>query len=133
MILTSSYPVPLIAVVDDDISIRRSVSRLIRAFGYDVESHESAEAYLVAERSPAPDCLILDVHMPGLSGLELHQQLRETGDQTAVVFITAHADSSTRERALEGGAIALLAKPFSDEVLQASVARGIEETLAQRS
>jgi len=133
VVLTSSYSVPLVAVVDDDLSVRRSVSRLIRAFGYEVESHESAEAYLGADHSQAPDCLILDVHMPGLSGLELQQQLRETGDQTSVVFITAHADSRTRERALEGGAIDLLGKPFSDEVLHTSVERGIEKTLKQRS
>ena len=104
--------------------MRKSLSRLVRSFGDGAESYDSAESYLSAAPDHAPDCLLLDVHMPGLSGFELQSQLRSHGDETPVVFITAHATDANRDTALEGGAIALLAKPFGGVELKSSLERG---------
>jgi FixJ family two-component response regulator len=117
---------PFIAIVDDDSSVRRSLCRLVKAFGYQVESFDSAETYLNSNHSVSPDCLVLDLHMPGLSGIELHKKLRETGGQIPVIFITAHDDLRTRETIPEVGVIDFLSKPFKDEDLQKSLERSIQ-------
>ncbi len=112
---------PLIAVVDDDQSVRESLARLIRSVGFDVEAFESAEAFLSAVSRRRPDCLILDIRMPGMNGLELQHALSMSDRELPVVLITAHgADQDVRARALAAGAVDYLLKPLQEsEVLRA--------------
>src|SRR5450432_4190274 len=88
-----------VAVVDDDENLRRSFARLLRAAGMQPFSYASAEAFLAAETRPLFDCLVLDVQLPGISGLKLHEQLNASGDETEVLFITAFDDSTIRNQA----------------------------------
>jgi two-component system, LuxR family, response regulator FixJ len=112
---------PLIAIVDDDASFRRAIGRLLRLAGFRTWTFASAEEYL---RIGVPnDCLILDLHLEGMSGLELQLLLRTQGNDVPIVFVTATNDPNARRRALDGGAVAYLQKPFEEywllEVLQA--------------
>ncbi len=91
----------LIAVVDDDASVRRSIGRLLRSAGFMVVTFASAEEFLQSVDTCAPNCLVLDVHMPNMDGLALESLLAMRDDKVPIVFITAHDDQSTRERALE--------------------------------
>jgi FixJ family two-component response regulator len=112
---------PLISVVDDDHSVRESLARLIRSVGFGVQVFGSAEEFLRAGPGRAPDCLILDIRMPGMNGLELQQELSSTDPDLPVIFITAHgSDQEVRARALGAGAVDYLLKPLKeDEVLKA--------------
>jgi FixJ family two-component response regulator len=107
-------------IVDDDASIRRATRRLIKAFGLAVETFASAADFLASGRIAATACLMLDVHMPGLSGLELQSRLVGSEYHIPIIFITAFADETTRARALTAGACRYLVKPFEeDELLEA--------------
>ena len=108
---------PLISFVDDDDSIRESLGGLIRSVGFAVKAFASAEEFLTSDRLPDTDCLILDVRMPGMNGLELQRRLAASHMSIPVIFITAHGDEETRVRALNGGAVDYLLKPFSEEAL----------------
>ena len=108
---------PLIAVVDDDDSVRESLRGLIRSVGFAVEVFGSAEEFLNSNSPDNVDCLILDVRMPGMNGLDLQRQLGTSHHQIPVVFITAHGDEEARSRALKDGAVDYLLKPFSEEAL----------------
>lgn len=101
-----------IAVVDDDPSVVRALARLIRLADYVVETFESAEAFLEGQAEGDTDCLILDVHLPGLSGVELQTQLRTAGSSLPIIFITAFESERARTEALEAGASAFLKKPL---------------------
>lgn len=103
---------PLISVIDDDESVRYALDSLIRSLGYDAQLYASAQAFLDAPCSPAPACLILDVHLPGMSGPELQEQLLAQACAPPIIFITALPDLLTRNRALAAGALAFLSKPF---------------------
>jgi FixJ family two-component response regulator len=116
---------PLICVVDDDASILRALHRLLRSGNYAVKTFPSAEAFLASEYRPIAGCLVLDVHLGGLSGIELQEQLIASGIRTPVVFITAHDDVMTRERARRAGAIDYLRKPFDDSALLQAVDRAL--------
>ena len=107
---------PLISVVDDDHSVRESLARLIRSVGFSVQVFGSAEEFLSAGQSREPDCLILDIRMPGMSGLELQRELSASDRDLRVVFITAHgSDEDVRARALGAGAVDYLLKPLNEE------------------
>jgi FixJ family two-component response regulator len=108
---------PLIAVVDDDDSVRESLRGLIRSVGFAVAVFASAEEFLSSDDLRNTDCLILDVRMPGMNGLDLQRQLGATDYQIPVIFVTAHGDEEARQRALNGGAVDYLLKPFSEEAL----------------
>ncbi|MEA2660324.1 MAG: hypothetical protein QOF64_3189 [Candidatus Binatota bacterium] len=108
---------PLISVVDDDESVRESLSGLIRSVGFGVMVFASAEEFLGSTRLLDTDCLILDVRMPGMSGIDLQRQLAASHTSIPVIFITAHGDEEARVRALNGGAVDYLLKPFSEEAL----------------
>ena len=108
---------PLISVVDDDDSVRESLRGLIRSVGFAVKVFASAEEFLNSDHLRNTDCLILDVRMPGMNGLELQRQLAATDRKIPVIFITAHGDEEERSRALNGGAVDYLLKPFSEEAL----------------
>ncbi|HEU4713896.1 MAG TPA: response regulator [Pyrinomonadaceae bacterium] len=108
---------PLISVVEDDDSVRESLRRLIRSAGYAVQAFSSAEQFLNSDRFRETRCLILDVKLPGMDGLELQRQLIANGREISVIFITAHGDDAARVRALRNGALEYLFKPFSEEAL----------------
>jgi FixJ family two-component response regulator len=107
----------LISVVDDDESIRRTTRLLIESFGFRAAAFESAESFLRSGQLGDTSCLIVDVQMPGLNGLQLQSQLAAEGCGIPIIFITAHDDKESRRRAMQAGAIAFLGKPFSDEQL----------------
>ena len=109
--------IPLIAVIDDDEAIREATQSLLRSMGLRVAVFASAEDFLNSGQLQATDCLIVDVRMPRMSGIELQRQLATAHDPMPIIFITAHGDEETRARALRAGAVAFLDKPFSDEVL----------------
>jgi FixJ family two-component response regulator len=106
-----------IAVVDDDASCRDSVVGLVRSAGFTVFGFASAEDFLRSDQLRASDCLILDVRMPGMSGLALQGDLRTRRPELPIVFITAHCDDATRARVLRDGAVDCLPKPFEGEAL----------------
>ena len=111
---------PLIAIVDDDESVCRALERLVRSLGMTAETHASGSEFVEQiESLPSyhPDCVILDVQMPGLSGIEVQSHLRRIGRDIAVIFITAHDDNTAQERALAGGALAFLRKPCNDGLI----------------
>jgi FixJ family two-component response regulator len=104
-------------IVDDDDSIRKAVRRLMKSFGFAVETFASAEEFLGSDRLAKTSCLILDVHMPGMSGLQLQERLVAGDCAIPIVFITAFNDGRARAQALDAGAIGYLIKPFADEEL----------------
>jgi len=114
-------------IVDDDPSIRRSLERLVRADGYRVQTFVSAREFLERADMKKPDCLVVDVRMPGQSGLDLQQVLETAGSTVPIIFITGHADGPLAEQALRAGAVELLAKPFDGEVLLDAVRRAIDQ------
>jgi FixJ family two-component response regulator len=108
---------PLLSIVDDDESVRESLPDLLREFGFAAEAFSSAEAFLASQAVDRTDCLILDVAMPGMSGLDLQGELRQRQLPIPIVFITAQSDEETRARVLARGAVACLLKPFSQAAL----------------
>lgn len=115
----------LVCVVDDDQSIRRSLRRLFRAAGYTSETFGSSEGYLAREIFAGPVCLVLDVRMPGLNGLDLQQALAARGAGEQIVFITGHGDVPTCKRAMKNGAVDFLTKPFDDDELIEAISRAL--------
>jgi RNA polymerase sigma factor (sigma-70 family) len=118
-------PAPVLLVVDDDESVRRALRRLLTAFGYVVETFASASELLAREPLAGPGCLILDVQLPGLSGLDLHALLRSAGMEKATVFVTGHGDVPTSVRAMKGGAVDFLTKPVNDAELLEAIERAL--------
>jgi len=114
-------------IVDDDPSIRRSLERLVRAGGYRVQTFVSARQFLERADVETPDCVVVDVRMPGQSGLDLQQVLEAAGHDIPLIFITGHADGPMIEQALRAGAVELLAKPFDGEVLLDAVRRALDK------
>jgi FixJ family two-component response regulator len=106
-----------ISIVDDDESMREALKTLIGSMGWSVEEFSSAEDFLSSGRSQYLDCLILDVRMPGLSGLELQRRLVADNVRIPIVFITAHYNEEERTRAMEAGAVDFLSKPFTEQEL----------------
>jgi FixJ family two-component response regulator len=107
----------LISVVDDDESIRRTTTLLIESFGFRAATFESAETFLRSGDLQDTSCLIVDVQMPGMNGLQLQSHLAAAGCGIPIIFITAYESNDSRRRAMQGGAAAFLGKPFSDEQL----------------
>ena len=113
---------PLVSVVDDDISVRRSLDRLIRSVGREARLFASAEEFLNSAHPRKADCLILDVRLPGMSGIELHRHLVARRCKLPVIFITAHAsDDRARSEAASDWTVAYLTKPFSEDELLGAV------------
>jgi FixJ family two-component response regulator len=107
----------LISVVDDDESVRRTTKLLIESFGFRALAFESAESFLRSGQLQDNSCLIVDIQMPGMNGLQLQSYLAAEGCGIPIIFITAYDDNNSRQRALQAGAAACLGKPFSDERL----------------
>ncbi|MHB8867854.1 MAG: response regulator transcription factor [Thermoleophilia bacterium] len=114
-------------IVDDDPSVRRSLVRLLHACGYNAQACESAEEFLKSEWRRSPGCLVLDVRLPNLSGLELQSILQERGAWIPVVFITGHGDIPMSVRAMKAGSVDFLTKPFTDQALLAAVKHALME------
>jgi FixJ family two-component response regulator len=104
----------LIAIVDDDESLRLALRGLMKSVGFSAEVFASAEDFLASHLLPVAVCLIADMQMPGMSGIELHRRLVSSGSRIPVILITAYPDDATRTRALQAGVIAYLVKPFND-------------------
>jgi len=110
----------LIVIVDDDESVCRALRRLVRSLGMEASTFTSGQEFIdLLEAMPSfdPDCVVLDVQMPGFNGLEVQERLVNSGSRLPVIFITAHDDMAARERALAAGAVGFLRKPFNDELL----------------
>jgi DNA-binding NtrC family response regulator len=126
-------PEPPVYIVDDDASVREAVGRLVRSAGWKVETFASAQQFLASPWADVPSCLILDVQLPGLSGLELQQQLAKAGARTSIIFLTGHGDIPTSVRAIKAGALEFLTKPYADEDLIAAIEQGLAHTERQRT
>jgi FixJ family two-component response regulator len=113
--------VPIISVVDDAESVRESLQGLLKALGYGVEVFASAEDFLVSEAFPRTKCLILDLSMPGMNGLELQRFLLGHGERIPIIFITSGADEDIVSRMKANGAVACLFKPFTEESLTGAI------------
>jgi FixJ family two-component response regulator len=124
---------PLVILVDDDLSVRKSLSRLLNVAGFNTRTFASAQEYLENTPSELPDCLILDVRLPGVDGLEFQKMLVEQKSSPPVVFITGHGDIPMSVRAMKAGAVDFLAKPFSDEALLNAVALAVKKSCQEKA
>jgi FixJ family two-component response regulator len=124
---------PLVFVVDDNPSVRKSLSRLLGSAGYAVETFASAREFLARAPSAGPCCLVLDVRMPGLTGIEMQEALAAAGRQVSIVFVTGHVDVRASVKAMRAGAVDLLTKPIDQEELLAAIARAVTKDTARRS
>jgi FixJ family two-component response regulator len=122
---------PRIAVVDDDLSVRRALERLLRAAGFDAAVFASGHEFFFFLESQTADCLVLDLHMPGMNGLEVQRRLKESGIQLPIIVITGHDEPQTRAQCLTAGAAAYLCKPLSDKALLAAIADAISAPAKQ--
>jgi DNA-binding NtrC family response regulator len=122
MMTTPAIPV---YVVDDDASVRDAVARLVRSAGWTVETFASAQEFLASPWAHVPSCLVLDVQLPGLSGLDLQQHLAKSGARTSIIFLTGHGDIPTSVRAIKAGALEFLTKPYADDDLIAAIQQGL--------
>ena len=115
----------LVFIVDDDRDTRESLSNLIRSAGLSAQTFSSAQEFLAAERPKAPSCLLLDVQLPGLSGLDLQRELAKAGVKIPIIFITGHGDIPTSVRAIKAGALEFLTKPVNREDLLHAIQQAI--------
>jgi FixJ family two-component response regulator len=116
---------PLVLVVDDDPSVRKGLTRLLAAAGYAVEAFAAAREFLARPPHPGPCCLVLDVRMPGLTGIQLQELLAATGRRMSIVFVTGHVDVPTSVKAMKAGAVDLLTKPVDARDLLAAIQRAV--------
>jgi FixJ family two-component response regulator len=123
----------IVYVVDDEESVCRAIARLIRSIGLSVETFQSAKAFLDYPRADRPACLVLDVRLSGPSGLDLQSALVESGRAIPIVFITGHGDVPTSVRAMKGGAVDFLQKPFNDQQLLDCIQRALARSLEERA
>ena len=121
-----------IAVVDDDTSVREALKGLLKSAGFHADVFGSAEEFLDSGQLANTACLILDVRMPGMGGLELQRRVAAAGNRVPVIFITAHGDEELRARALEAGAADYLHKPFSEQTLLDAIARCIGSSPSEK-
>jgi FixJ family two-component response regulator len=122
---------PLVLIVDDDPSVRKSLARLARTAGYEVEVFASAREFLARPQQDRPCCLVLDVRMPGLTGLELQAALATAGRRLSIVFITGYGDVRASVKAMQGGATDFLTKPVNDQELLGAIERAV--TMARQA
>ena len=125
-------PAPVVFVVDDDRSIREATQSLLSSVGLRVETFGTAQEFLGAKRPDAPGCLVLDVRLPGLSGLDLQRELAAAGTPVPIVFITGHGDIPMSVQAMKAGAVEFLTKPFRDQQLLDAIQQGVERDRVER-
>jgi FixJ family two-component response regulator len=128
----TASPAALVFVVDDDASVRKSLVRLIKAAGYEAEAFGSVADFLARRPYDGPCCLVLDVRMPGLTGLDLQDALRAAGQRLSIVFITGHRDVRVSVKAMKGGAVDFLTKPVDEGTLLGAIEQAVARTLADR-
>lgn len=121
-----STPSPTVFIIDDEPPVRHSLARLLESAGYRSREFESAEAFLAEYHAETPGCLLLDVRMPGMSGVDLQRRLREQDMRLPVIIVTGHADVPMAVSAMKNGAVDFIEKPFEDDHLLACVSRAIE-------
>jgi FixJ family two-component response regulator len=124
---------PVVIVVDDDPSIRKAIDRLLRSVGLRVELFESAQEFLQSNRLDAPSCIVLDVRLPGQSGLNLQRDLAAAHMRVPIIFITGHGDIPMSVRAMKAGAVEFLTKPFHDQDLLDAIEVALEKDRALRA
>jgi FixJ family two-component response regulator len=123
---------PVVFVVDDDPSVRRAIKRLVESVGLQVELFGSAQEFLRSKRPNAPSCLVLDVRLPGISGLDFQRELADANIHIPIIFITAHADIPMTVRAMKAGAVEFLTKPFRDQDLLDAIHLALERDHTRR-
>jgi FixJ family two-component response regulator len=136
MTKSDSVPVsdhPVVFVVDDDVSVRDALADLLRSVGLPVESFASAQEFLSSKRPDAPGCIVLDVRLPGQSGLEFQRTLMKSGILLPVIFVSGHGDISMSVEAIKAGAIDFLTKPLHEQKLLDAIQTGIERDRARRA
>jgi FixJ family two-component response regulator len=127
-----TQPVAVVFVVDDDPSVRRAIKRLLGSVGLHVESFGSAQEFLQSSRLDVPSCLVLDIRLPGISGLDFQRELTAANIHIPIIFITAHGDIPMTVRAMKAGAVEFLTKPFPDQDLLDAIHVALERDRAKR-
>jgi FixJ family two-component response regulator len=125
---SKSQPTPIVFVVDDDVSVRESLESLIRCAGWKPETFASAQPFLSRSKPDVPSCLVLDVSLPGLSGLDLQNRVAADRIDMPIIFITGYGDIPTTVRAMKAGAVEFLTKPIDDDVLLTAIRQAIERS-----
>jgi len=125
MKIPNSSKVPHLAIIDDDESVRNGMKNLIRALGYTADAFDSAKAFLESNLIQTVSCLITDVHMRGMSGVELQQHLSAAGHRTPIIFVTAQPNDATRAHVIRDGAIGYLSKPLGEQSFMACLAKAL--------
>jgi FixJ family two-component response regulator len=125
-ILHVVYDDAIVHVVDDDASVREALSSLMRSVGFNVQTYASAQEFMASTFPKVPGCLILDVRLPGLSGLDLQRELKQADIHIPIIFITGHGDIAMSVHAMKGGAVDFLTKPFRDQDLLDSIHQALE-------
>jgi FixJ family two-component response regulator len=123
---------PVVFVIDDDAAVREGVEDLLRSVGVEVRSFRATRDFMRSERPDAPGCLVLDVRLPGLSGLEFQRELAKSDIHLPIIFLTGHADIPMSVGAMKSGAIEFLTKPFREQELLDAIQLGIERDRARR-
>jgi FixJ family two-component response regulator len=123
-----SHLTPIVFVVDDDVSVRESLESLIRCEGWQPETFASAQEFLACPRAPVPSCLVLDVSLPGLNGLDLQKRVAVERTDMPIMFITGYGDVPMTVQAMKAGAVEFLTKPFKDDVLLAAIRAALERS-----
>jgi FixJ family two-component response regulator len=123
-----SHLTPIVFVVDDDVSVRESLESLIRCEGWQPETFASAQEFLACPRAPVPSCLVLDVSLPGLNGLDLQKRVAIERTDMPIMFITGYGDVPMTVQAMKAGAVEFLTKPFKDDVLLAAIRAALERS-----
>ena len=123
-----SPAIPIVFVVDDDVSVRESLELLIRSESWQPETFESAQDFLDRPRALAPSCLVLDISLPGINGLDLQKRVAAERTDMPIIFITGYGDVPTTVQAMKAGAVEFLTKPFSDEVLLNAIRQALERS-----
>lgn len=131
-VATSTEGTPVIHIVDDDRSVRAALEDLLSSVGIESRSFSSTQEFIASEMPDAPGCLVLDVRMPGQSGLDFQRQMSELEIRLPVIFITGHGDIPMTVRAMKGGAIEFLAKPFDEQALLDAINEGVAKDRARR-
>src|ERR1700746_203023 len=125
-----SHAIPIVFVVDDDVSVRESLELLIRCEGWEPQTFASATEFLAHPRALVPSCLVLDISLPGLNGLDLQKQIAAERPDIPIIFITGYGDFPKTVQAMKAGAVEFLTKPFSDEVLLSAIRQAVERSEA---
>lgn len=124
--------IPMVFVVDDDANVRAAIQGLLKTAGFHSESFETAELFLERKSWQGPSCLVLDVSLPGISGIDFQERLRKLGEHIPIIFITAHGNIPMTVKAMKSGAVEFLTKPFEDQELLEAVQQALARDSAQR-